>query len=242
MALDHYVSQVHLRQFYSPSLRNRLYAIRKSDMKAFTPRSEDVCRITDGSTNAYLREPRAIEEFLRTIEPKYTSALDKLRTGAVDQECVYVVAGFISYVLTCSPAAMRLQSGPLRSQVETVTAMMDARGALPQLPPQLGGGSLTALIHRGTIEIAIDPKSPQAIGIESILELTSTFGNFTWEVIPSEEEDRQFFTSDFPVAIERAGDPRLVNRIIPLAPDLALRTRPDPSFDRKQADLSFHRF
>jgi len=242
MALDHYVSQVHLRQFYSQALGNRLYAIRKTDMKAFTPRSEDVCRIPEGSTNAYVQDPRAIEEFLRTIEPKYTNALDKLRTGAVDQECVYAIAGFVSYVSACSPAAMRLQSGPLRSQVETVAAMMDARGALPPSPPQLGGASLTDLIRKGTIEIAIDPKYPQAIGIQAIVGMTSMFGNFTWEVLPNDEEDRHFFTSDFPVAIERAGDPRLVNRIIPLAPDLALRIRPDLSFDRNQADLSFKRF
>jgi hypothetical protein len=54
MALDHYVSQVHLRSFYSPALGERLYAIRKSNGKAFTPNSESVCRIDDGSTNAYL--------------------------------------------------------------------------------------------------------------------------------------------------------------------------------------------
>ena len=63
MPLDHYVSQVHLKKFYSPALGNRMYAIRKSDLKVFTPRSEDVCRIMDGSTNAYLREDRAIEGF-----------------------------------------------------------------------------------------------------------------------------------------------------------------------------------
>ena len=63
MPLDHYVSQVHLKKFYAPALGNRMYAIRKSDLKVFTPRSEDVCRIMDGSTNAYLREDRAIEGF-----------------------------------------------------------------------------------------------------------------------------------------------------------------------------------
>src|SRR5438552_6396230 len=127
MPLDHYVSQVHLKKFYSPALGNRMYAIRKSDLKDFTPRSEDVCRIMDGSTNAYLRDDRAIEDFLETIEPKYNAALDKLIVGKIDKECIYTIAGFVAYVVTCSPAGMRIQAGPLKSIVETEAAMMDAQ-------------------------------------------------------------------------------------------------------------------
>ena len=35
MPLDHYVSQVHLKKFYSPALGDRMYAMRKSDNHAF---------------------------------------------------------------------------------------------------------------------------------------------------------------------------------------------------------------
>jgi hypothetical protein len=67
MPLDHYIPQVHLKKFYSPALGDRMYAIRKTDLKIFTPNSKVVCGINDGSTNAYLREDRAIEEFLKTM-------------------------------------------------------------------------------------------------------------------------------------------------------------------------------
>ena len=50
MALDHYVSQVHLKQFFSPALGSRLYATKKSDLKSFQCHSKDVCRIEEGST------------------------------------------------------------------------------------------------------------------------------------------------------------------------------------------------
>ena len=103
MPLDHYVSQAHLRKFYSPALGNRLYAIRKSNLKAFTPDSGAVCGIHDGSTNAYLREDRAVEDFLKTIEPNYNAALDKLSAGEIDHQCVYTIAGFVAYVIVCSP-------------------------------------------------------------------------------------------------------------------------------------------
>src|SRR4051812_41381536 len=108
MPLDHYVSQVHLRNFYSPLLDEQLYALHKSDMKAFQPRAQDVCRIKNGSTNPFMREARAIEEFLKTVEPNYNRALARLRSEEPDTESVYAIAGFAAYVATCSPAAARL--------------------------------------------------------------------------------------------------------------------------------------
>ncbi|MCX5770922.1 MAG: hypothetical protein NTZ09_11710 [Candidatus Hydrogenedentes bacterium] len=96
MPLDHYVSQGHLRRFYSPILGNRMYAIRKADLKAFTSDSQAVCRIMDGSTNAFLREDRVVEDFLKTIEPKYNVAVDKLIKGEIDKECIYTIAGFVA--------------------------------------------------------------------------------------------------------------------------------------------------
>jgi hypothetical protein len=245
MPLDHYVSQVHLRKFYSPALGKRMYAIRKTDLKAFKPDSYSVCRIMDGSTNTYLREERAIEDFLKTIEPNYNAALDKLIAGEIDQECVYTIAGFIAYVSTCSPASMRLLSEPLKSLVETTADIMGAQESLPPPPLELGEIDLAEvhkLFRSGAVKVKINPKYPQAIGIESILELVAAFGNFKWEILHNNFDDNPFFTSDFPIGIEQTNDPRILNRIVPLAPNLALRIRPDPTLDKGQADFSFASF
>ena len=86
MPLDHFVSQVYLKNFYSPKLGALMYAIRKSDLKLFTPNAESVCRIENGSTNFYLREDRIIEEFLKRIEPGYNAALTNLMKGKIEQE------------------------------------------------------------------------------------------------------------------------------------------------------------
>jgi hypothetical protein len=75
MSLDHYISQVHLRNFYSPALEKRMHAIRKSDMKEFDTRANDIRRIEDGGTSAYLRQDRAVEEFLLQVESPGSSAL-----------------------------------------------------------------------------------------------------------------------------------------------------------------------
>lgn len=94
MSLDHFVSQVHLKNFCSPKLGNLMYAMRKSDLKLFTPDAKSVCGIEEGSTNSYLREDRFVEEFLKRIEPRYNIALGKLVADKIDSECIFVIAGF----------------------------------------------------------------------------------------------------------------------------------------------------
>jgi len=242
MPLDHYIPQVHLRKFYSPALGERMYAIRKSDLKCFTPNSKSVCAIHDGSTNAYLREDRAIEEFLKTIEPNYNSAIERLISDEIDEKCIYTISGFVAYVATCSPGGMRIHSGPLKNTVEVTARMLDPKGVFPPPPPELGGANLTDLLRRGTVKITVDSKYPQAVGISQIFQHTATFGNFKWDILRNGFTDSPFFTSDFPVAIERSDDPRILNRVVPLAPDLAIRIKPDLNIKRGQADFSFTHF
>ncbi|MGA7576958.1 MAG: DUF4238 domain-containing protein [Desulfobaccales bacterium] len=242
MPLDHYVPQVHLRKFYSPTLGTRMYAIHKSDLKVFTPRSQDVCRIMDGSTNAYLIEDRAIEYFLKTVEPKYNAALDKLVAGEIDNTCIYTIAGFVAFVISCSPAGVRIGSERLRSTVATSTSVLEAKGLLPPPPPELGDTTITELLRDGAFYISIDPKYPQAIGITSILELTARFGNCKWEILHNDFDDSPFFTSDFPAAIEKTDTPLILNRIVPLAPNLALRIKPELTPDKGRMNFSFTNF
>ena len=238
MALDHYVSQVHLRNFYSRTLGERMHGVRKSDMHGFPCRSEDVCRFDEGSTNEYLQEPRAIENFLNTVEPFYNASVEKLRSGKIDSEAVYVIAGFVGYVATCSPAAMRINTGPLQATLEATAAVLDEKGEMPT--DSLGRKSLTELIEDGTVKFDIDQKYPQAIGISNIMGRIGAFGNFEWEVLLNNEPESPFFTSDFPVAIERTLDARILNRVVPLAPDVAIRIKPD--LDANTDDLKFGGF
>jgi Protein of unknown function (DUF4238) len=111
------------------------------------------------------------------------------------------------------------------------------------LPPEeLGGRRLAEILQSGDIEIRVDPKYPQAIGMQTMLQNVAAFGNFKWEILLNHFDQSPFFTSDFPVAIERTNDWRVVNRIVPLAPNVAVRIRPDITIDIKRADFSFTNF
>ncbi|MGJ4967513.1 DUF4238 domain-containing protein [Bradyrhizobium sp. HKCCYLRH1073] len=244
MPLDHYVSQVHLRQFYSPALGGKqMYGFRKRDSHVFPCSSKDVCRIQNGSTNEYLVNDRAIEEFLKTVEPKYNEAIAELRTGRPSHATVHVIAGFAAYVTSCSPAAMRLHADPLRSTVEATGKILDASGEIPKAPEALGGKSYTELIESGVLKTTIDKKYPQALGINGIMDRVNIWGNSAWDILINEDaKDSPFFTTDFASGIELSDDPRIVNRLVPLAPDLALRIRPDLDARDLNKDSTFKAF
>ncbi|WP_428246504.1 DUF4238 domain-containing protein [Ferrovibrio sp.] len=242
MPRDHYISQVHLKNFYSPALVRRMYAIRKSDLLKFQCKSEDVCRIEGGSTNLYLDNNRVIEEYLKFIEPKYNTAIESLREGCPNRDAIHVVAGFIAYIMTCSPTGMRLHINPLKKQLETTLIRLAESDRLPSLPSAFEGKSIRELLDGNVLRFDVDEKYPQAIGIMNIIKIVSMFGNFSWEVLINNLEDSPFFTSDFPIASEASGDSDIINRIVPLAPNLAVRIIPNLKIEKKNVDLKFSNF
>ncbi len=219
-----------------------MHAIRKEDLKGFTPDASSVCRIPDGNSNRYLRETRKIEEFLRGIEPKYNEAVANFTRKVFDPTSIYVLAGYAAYVISCSPAAMRLQSPIISSLVEETHKRHDASAAIPVPPPDLAGASLTEQLNDRDLEVHTDPKFPQAFSIASILQNTIGLGNFSWDVLINTFGDSPFFTSDYPVAIEKAGDFQMIDRILPLSPGVAVRLRPQTVENEALQNYKFSRF
>lgn len=243
MPLDHYVSQVHLRRFYAPGLDGKkMYAIRKSDGRSFICGSEDVCRIRDGNTNIFLSEPRMIEEFAQLFEPKYNWACSVLEQGEVHPDAVFVIAGFAAFVMCCSPTGMRLGSAPHEARMSVEAQLMDREGLFDPVPPELGEKSVSELIDEGTLVFDIDTRYPQAIGIHNIIGCVTAYGNFHWDIVINRHVNTPFFTSDFPVAIEAGHDPRLVNRVVPLTPHLAIRICPRIELSGKKLKPTFEHF
>jgi hypothetical protein len=205
-----------------------MYAFSKSSGKLFNCRSKDVCRVEEGSTNSYLLRDRIIEEFLKGIEPYYNRCAENLRLGIYDEHTVAVIAGYISYVTNCSPTSMRLATVPLRRAIETVAGFVD--------------DTVADKLEQRELEIEVDKKYSQAVGIGMIQKTAMVFGNSLWDVLHNDNKHSAFFTSDFPSAIENPNEIGFLNRIIPLAPDLALKIYPDRVSEMKSAeDLVFFR-
>jgi hypothetical protein len=219
-----------------------MYAIRKADLKQFTPDAASVCRIEDGSTNSYLKNDRAIEDFLKEIEPNYNSAVAKLRSGEIDHECIYAIAGFVANLIVCTPGGMRIGVNPIKKVTEEMGRRMDAAGLLPKAPDSIGGESLTEMLNTGEAILNVDPRFPQAFSIAAIRQHAVTFGNFGWEILINPFKNSPFFTSDYPVAIEKPEGIQVINRIVPLAPDLVVKICPDRAIEPAIADPEFSNF
>jgi hypothetical protein len=95
------------------------------------------------------------------------------------------------------------------------------------------------LFADGTLKFDVEPKFPQAIGVASIKHHVSVFGNSPWEILHNSEADCPFLTSDYPAVIEVTDLNTPINRIVPLAPDLAIRIRPDIRLRGTTPDLTF---
>lgn len=241
MALDHYIPQVYLKNFSFSKPPKILNAIRKRDLFAFTPRTKDVCRIENGGSNSYLKEPRAIESFLKGIEPRYNNALNKLRSDYLDNDIVYVIAGLVAYMSTCSPGAMRLNSVPMEETLKSVVRGMESGGLFSHIPYPMDGKSITDLMAEGLIDLKVDPKYPQAIGISSIFSMLFTLGNFDWNIMHNPfSADTPFITSDYPIAITEGYDNIVLDKVIPLSIDLALRISPNVNIIPKKIRSNFN--
>jgi hypothetical protein len=127
---------------------------------------------------------------------------------------------------------MRLGAEPLRKAIEATTAILDSKAELPQAPKELGSTSMSQLLRDGIIKVNVDQKYPQAIGISTILNLVGVFGNSMWELVQNNERHSPFFASDFPAAIEPSRGQTL-GRVVPLAPDFAVRILPDRTADAR---------
>lgn len=240
MPLDHYIPQVYLKNFCQ-SGSTQLNAISKRSLKKFPPRTKDVCRIPDGSTNKFIKDPRAVEEFLKSIEPKFNKAVTLIRSESFEVDSIYTVAGLFAFMTSCSPTAMRMYSKPLKAALEVHAELLDRRGKFDDVLSSIGEKSVTELLNNKELEFIVDKKYPQAIGINTITKRLSIAGNSKWEILRIIEADEQFLTSDYPTAIEPFPN-GLVHYIFPLAPDLAIRLIPDITLSRSKPDLSFSKF
>ncbi len=241
MALDHYIPQTYLSQFIVEELGSRIFVVRKSDQSTFGAHPKDLCRGDEHNTNKHLLHQRAIEVVLKEIEPHYRQAVNNFRCGKIAANDVFVISGLITSISICSPKGRSLQSGTLRASVEGLIRAGDANGEFPPPPKSLGAASLSEVIENGTIELDIDPRFPQAVGTTNFRELATRFGNAHWEILKTDAKVAPFISSDFPTGFELSPDPRVQNRIFPLAPDIAVRINLN-IHERGNTELRFDKF
>ncbi len=107
MPRDHYIAQTYLKHFIDPKLKSLLHAYRKSDLKHFTPTTKDICVEENWDSNPYFQEPRAVDQFLKLIEPKWNRGVNDIAELLRYEEVKFFMAGYIAVMASCSPTARK---------------------------------------------------------------------------------------------------------------------------------------
>ncbi|MFL4469996.1 DUF4238 domain-containing protein [Tateyamaria armeniaca] len=225
MALDHFVSQVHLKQFLRTTNPKLLNAVRKTDLAQFTPRPQDVCRVEDGSTNAFLTDNRIIEKFLRDIEPAYEPCLSRIIAGELDWQSRWVFAGFLAYLQTYTPTALRMFEPMIRTLLEQTARSLETSGELEPISipslPDWDGKTFSELAQEGKVKFDINLRMPQAMATTQLLQIQNSLASSDVTILRCKGRMR-FLTSDFPSIILGHHQNIFAQRFLPLSPSIGL--------------------
>ena len=225
MALDHYVSQVHLKQFIDPELKHLLRAYRKSNLSTFTPTTRDICRIEDWSTNEFLDEPRIVERFAQVAEPAYEESLGRLISGNIVDKDFITFASFAVFVILSSPALVHTLAPIQTKVVDNLMRQMDAAGKLPASPitghPDWDNRTTSELLKEGKIQISVNERFPQALLTYNGGKLLDLFSNASWEIVRP-FHGTSFITSDFPIAFVDRQIKGYALRFLPCSPNIGI--------------------
>jgi hypothetical protein len=225
LALDHYVSRVHLKQFLRHSDKKLLLATRKSDLHEFTPLPRDVCRLEDGSTNEFLTDNRAVEDFLKDIEPAYDPCLAKIKDGEFDWQSRQVFGGFVAYIQTYTPAAIRMFDPMVRALLKSTMKHLEDLGELEPFDcpdiPDWHGKSVSQLTTEGKVNLDINLKMPQAMATTQLLRIRDSLASCDVTILRPRGNGR-FLTSDFPSIILGHHQNKFAQRFLPISPKLGI--------------------
>ncbi len=225
MAKDHYVAQTYLKHFIDPNLKTLLHVPRKGDLKYFTPRTEDICREEGWNTNPYFENQRAVEDYLRVVEPKWNRGAGDINELLKYEEVKYFMAGYIAVMAGCSPTSVRTSSESM-SDVVAASATIMARQiqAHPERFPgvtPLPQETVDRVLEAGIVA-NVDPKHSHARMIQLLVDLQWHFYKSPWLVL-NNRTDSPFLTSDFPVGFYYPKPhSQLPYRYVPISPRSAI--------------------
>lgn len=247
MPRDHYVAQTYLKHFLDPALGNLLHAYDKTDLKHFTPTTKNICCAQDWDTNPYFEDDRAIDQYLRVIEPKWDHGVVDIQNLLKYEEVKYFMAGYIAVLVSCTPASIRTLTHATAEMVASSGNIIARQiqnyperfpGAKP-LPPDV----FEQLMASGGLVAKIDPKHTHARTMQNLVDLQWHFYKSPWMILDN-QTDSPFLTSDFPVAYYYPKPhSQLPYRFAPISPRYAVLIKPSlDDADRKAPKESFGKF
>ena len=198
---DHYVSQTYLRLFVGadgdlvPYYKNAQVIVGKPQ------RPKSICFETEGDTNKYFEDTRILDKFLTAFENPWKNNILKLERGVLDANTKYELAGYISFLRSCTPTAKRFGQQSIAGMVEPVAykVMLSTLDKADYLSDE-HKHTLQNAIQNKEIEIKIDREFAHAQGMRALEGAINRYYCSHWLVLIN-ETDIPFITSDNPAIL-----------------------------------------
>lgn len=247
MPKDHYVAQTYLKHFLDPKLGNLLHAYDKKGLKHFTARTRDICYAHDWDTNPYFQDQRAIDKYLKVIEPKWNYGVTDIHNLLKYEEIKYFMAGYIAVLVSCTPTSIRTLTHATEEMIASAgnilaCQMQQYPERFPDskpLPPDI----FEQIMAAGGLKAKVDPKHTHARTMQNLLDLQWHFYKSPWMILDNETEN-PFLTSDYPVAYYYSKpQARIPYRFVPICPRYAILIKPSlDKADRKSPKEPFDKY
>ena len=165
MAKDHYVARTYLRQFSLDGKEGFVNVIRKKNLERLEAIPVDsICYEKNGSDNHYFPDnPRVVEDYLKLYEPRWAKCVQKVSQGIYTDETKSLMAGYLAYLRTCTPTAMRLGSEGYADFVKYIYDKLEEKEY--SNPDSKYRNVIKTIRKYGGTKIEVDKKYPTAIGI-----------------------------------------------------------------------------
>jgi len=224
MSKDHYVAQTYLKHFKVKGMFKRVNAIRKSDLKILNGvHVQEICQQANWSHSSYHQpNPRIVENYLKIFEPRWSACIETLKKNTFDLETKSYMAGYLAFLRTCTPKAVRMSERCLKEVIEMNYKLISQH--------ELNKKSKYADVIRkiesaGGLAVNIDQGYSKGMTFQGVVDLAKKYAGFQWSILFNQTQTL-FLTSDNPVCIDRL-TAMYSKFYVPLTPAMGLIIHPD---------------
>lgn len=219
---DHFVARTYLKNFSLPQKPGLVNLIRKSNLQRLNDvHVGDICHKKDWSTNEYfVGQERIVEQYLAFYEPNWPTCVDVLRSSGFDFKTKANMAGYIAYLIACTPTAARIAHISTEESAQLAYDIIERR-LRQEVSPELREKIDRFEKEHGRPKMLVKDDFPKAIGIQGLLKYQKLLLSSRW-VILRNETTVPYLTSDNPVCRKYENARGECDLYCPITPEIAI--------------------
>jgi len=241
MPKDHYVAKTYLNQFTGEDGKLTPYYKKATKTVGKRKHPTEVCKASDGDTNQYFKDPRAMDGYLTRIENSWHSIIQSIENRNFNADDKYLVSAYIAYLRNYTLAAKRIIAKRARRQLATnylkakpsILKSLEEKNDIDQKTKD----RLKSRIESGAVKPKVkDDKYTHALATQSMVPSANRFYCSQWKFLYNTTSE-PFITSDNPVCLLNFQKEKNFVLYLPLSPRVALAFKPNNTIENFTVEI-----